>query len=300
MSAPLSFLRNDVTLPAGTSLGEFLSERITDSDAVHTLVHCLCSTSEPAIHSTDSSTPPLRHDALRSFVSNFVLPHSHARQPLGPNDRVMVVLPTGPENALALLAVASYHTCAPMNASCTASELKDDAVRLNAKAVVTTRDAEERLELQQLQNDLGCEIIYIEGRSSGPAGIFDMDVMGDVFFEIPLRPSRLHGLDDRSLILHTSGTSGKKKVVPYTLRSLIVGTCAVVHSWDLQRHDINRECTISLVCSRKSERFSVNMMPLFHVGGIVRNLLAVRVEANSCNFPSNILPNSLCSLVVAL
>ncbi|KAJ6617908.1 AMP-dependent synthetase and ligase [Mycena sp. CBHHK59/15] len=175
----------------------------------------------------------------------------------------MVVLPTGPENALALLALASYHTCAPVNASCTAAELLDDARRLNAQAVVTTRDAEARLELRALRDALGCEIVFIEPRTAGSCGLFDMVVMGEEI-QFPDRPSRLHGLNDQSLILHTSGTSGKKKVVPYTLLSLIVGTCAVVESWDLQATDVN-----------------LNMMPLFHVGGIVRNLLAPMFSGGS-------------------
>ncbi|KAJ6566152.1 hypothetical protein B0H19DRAFT_940473 [Mycena capillaripes] len=73
--------------------------------------------------------------------------------------------------------------------------------------------------------------------------------------EISHGPSKLHGLQDRSLILQTSGTSGKKKVVSYTLLSLIVGTCAAVESWGLRSRD--------------------KLMPLLHVGGIVRNLLAI-------------------------
>jgi acyl-coenzyme A synthetase/AMP-(fatty) acid ligase len=153
----------------------------------------------------------------------------------------MVVLPTGPENALALLALASYHTCAPVNASCTAAELLDDARRLNAKAVVTTRDAEERLELRSLSDALGCDVLFVEPRASGPCGLFDMDTMGETPMQVPFRPSKLHGLGDQSLILHTSGTSGKKKVVPYSLLSLIVGTTAVVESWDLQESDVNCE-----------------------------------------------------------
>ena len=175
----------------------------------------------------------------------FSLPYSAPRGPLGPNDRVMVVLPTGPENALALLALVSYHTCAPVNASCTAAELVDDAERLRAKAIVTTRESEERLELLLLRDKLGCEIIYVEPRFSGPAGLFDMSLNTSEeisFDDQSLRkPSKLHGLYDQSLLLHTSGTSGKKKVVPYTLRSLIVGTCAVVLSWDLKPSDINSE-----------------------------------------------------------
>ncbi|KAJ6465986.1 AMP-dependent synthetase and ligase [Mycena vulgaris] len=90
-----------------------------------------------------------------------------------------------------------------------------------------------------------------------------MSVMDEIM-QVQGRPSRPHRLRDRSLILHTSGTSGKKKVVPYTLLSLIVGTCAVVESWDLQPADVN-----------------LNMMPLFHVGGIVRNLLAPMFSGGS-------------------
>ncbi|KAJ7700217.1 hypothetical protein B0H14DRAFT_3651598, partial [Mycena olivaceomarginata] len=115
---------------------------------ITTLLDCLPSTLSPALYSPDLSRRPLLHDTLRYFVQHFVLPHSASHDPLGPNDRVMIVLPTGPENALALLSLASYHTCAPVNASCTAAELLDDARRLNAKAIVTTRDAEERLELR--------------------------------------------------------------------------------------------------------------------------------------------------------
>ena len=89
----------------------------------------------------------------------------------------------------------------------------------------------------------------MEGRSSGPAGFFDMTLMDDPSGLItpPPAPSKLHGLEDQSLVLHTSGTSGKKKVVPYSLRSLIIGTCSVVVSWDLKEVDVNsKSCAITL------------------------------------------------------
>ncbi|KAK0214939.1 acetyl-CoA synthetase-like protein [Armillaria fumosa] len=261
MSIPLSFLR-DLTPTPGISLGDLIDERVISSGRVHTLLDCLCSTPAPAIHSPDASRPSLNHDTLHSFIKSFALPHSPSRPPLGPNDRVMIALPTGPENALALLSLATYHTVAPVNASCTASELREDAHRLNAKAIVSTKEAEHRLELLALQDALGCEIVYIEGHPTGPAGLFNMTLASGNMIIPP--PSTPHGLRDQSLVLHTSGTSGKKKVVPYTLRSLIVGTWAVVHSWDLQPRDVN-----------------LNMMPLFHVGGIVRNLWAPAFSGGS-------------------
>ncbi|KAF5386410.1 hypothetical protein D9757_006671 [Collybiopsis confluens] len=264
MSVPLDFLRSDVLLAPSpnTSLGDLLADRISVS-SVESLLDCIPSTSSPALYSSDPSRPPLRHDAIHSFITSFVMPWSTSGRRLTRNDRVMIVLPTGPANALALLSVATYHTCAPVNASCTGLELKEDASRLRAKAVVTTRDAAERLELETLKSELHCEIIFVEERTTGPAGLFDMEVMGEESLS-SRTPSQRQGLNDQSLVLHTSGTSGKKKVVPYTLQSLIVGTWAVVHSWDLRATDVN-----------------MNMMPLFHVGGIVRNLLAPILSGGS-------------------
>jgi hypothetical protein len=59
------------------------------------------------------------------------------------------------------------------------------------------------------------------------------------------------------LILQTSGTAGEPKLVPHTLEALCVGAVCVAQSWALTPGD---------VC--------LNMMPLFHVGGIVRNVVA--------------------------
>jgi acyl-coenzyme A synthetase/AMP-(fatty) acid ligase len=254
MSIPLSFLKGLPCPPPGTSLGDLLSELVTDSGKFNTLLDCLCSTTEAAIHSPDPLRPPLRHDELRAFVTNFTLPHSNRHNQLGPNDRVMIALPPGPENALAFLALASYHTCAPVNASCAASDLMDDAERLNAKAVLTTRNAEDRLELQNLSRKLGLDVIYIHARPSGPAGLFDMSLLGEAhdrpINEEPRKPSPLHGLYDQSLVVQTFGADGERKVVPYTLRSLIVATWAVVQSWDLQPPDVNRECQPALYAVR--------------------------------------------------
>ncbi|EAU90635.2 AMP-dependent synthetase and ligase [Coprinopsis cinerea okayama7 len=195
----------------------------------------------------------------------------------------MVALPTGPENALALLALAAYHTCAPVNANATATEILEDARRLNIKAIVTTPDAEGRLELHQLQQALNCEVIFITPRRSGVAGLFDMQLMGGITPEYSPERAALHRLGDTSLILHTSGTSGTKKVVPYSLKSLIVGTCCVIQSWDLRSSDVN-----------------MNMMPLFHVGGIVRNLLAPILSGGSAIMCFNFDPIAFWSLAPLL
>ena len=224
MSIPLAFI-TDLPAPApGSSLGEHLAAAVADAGRVATLLDCLPATDAPALWAPASERavgrPPLTHASLRRFVATFALPTSGVRPRLGPNDRVMVVLPTGPENALALLAVSTYHTCAPVNAACTAGELADDAKRLGAKAVIAMPDAEGRLELARLREELRCEVIFMHPRTEGPSGLFDVSIMrgGEeadgwgVVDKPVLAPSKPHGLNDQSLVLHTSGTSGKKKV----------------------------------------------------------------------------------------
>ncbi len=55
---------------------------------------------------------------------------------------------------------------------------------------------------------------------------------------------------DHVLVLFTSGTSGNKKIVPYTLETIVIGAVCVAASWCLSPQDVN-----------------LNMMPLYHVGG---------------------------------
>ncbi|KAL1739860.1 hypothetical protein HDZ31DRAFT_77304, partial [Schizophyllum fasciatum] len=204
MAIPLSFLHQGVLPAPGQSLGDALADNIARAGNVNSLLDCLCQTHEPAIFSPAVDRQPLLHDTLRSFVFHFALPHSPTRAPLGPNDRVVIALPTGPENALALVSLAAYHTCAPVNASCTAQELFDDAQRLNARAIVTAPGFEDRLDLRRAQQQLDCDVVFVHARPDGPTGLFDMSLLDTPNSVHPQQPSRPHGLDDRSLVLHTS------------------------------------------------------------------------------------------------
>ncbi|KAF9269892.1 acetyl-CoA synthetase-like protein [Marasmius fiardii PR-910] len=261
MSIPLSLLGSETpSSPPIICLGDALAQRLVRSATIHNLLDCLPSTSEPAIFSSDSSRPPLTHAELHSFLSTFVLPgDTIGNVPLSRADRIAILLPNGPENAVALLCITTHYVCAPMNANSTTAELREDIVRLGVKAILTTRDLERRHDLSSMAGKLRCSVMFVETRSSGSVGLFDLKASSDKENGRPSNssPPHLNELDDRCLVLCTSGTSGKKKVVPYTLKSLIVGSWAVVQSWGLRSSDVN-----------------LNMMPLFHVGGIVRNLLS--------------------------
>jgi hypothetical protein len=62
---------------------------------------------------------------------------------------------------------------------------------------------------------------------------------------------------DEVLVLFTSGTTGAKKIVPHLLADVLVATACISISWNLTEQDTN-----------------CNLMPLFHVGGIIRQVFS--------------------------
>ena len=100
-------------------------------------------------------------------------------------------------------------------------------------------------------------------KSSEQCGIFTLQMI-DSESATPMPPmyneiqNEKVGPAEACMVLHTSGTGGKKKIVPYTLDTVICGAAAIIQSWKLTKDDVN-----------------LNMMPLFHIGGIARNVLAV-------------------------
>ena len=77
---------------------------------------------------------PLTYGRLRCQIDN-VVRQLHAMG-VGRNDRVAIVLPDGPEMAVAFLGVAAGATAAPLNPAYRASEFEFYLSDLNAKALI--------------------------------------------------------------------------------------------------------------------------------------------------------------------
>ncbi|KAI8799704.1 acetyl-CoA synthetase-like protein [Cladochytrium replicatum] len=223
---------------------------------------------EPTIDNQDMPVTihrkPLYHVMLKNFVYN--APGMMGAVRIYRKDRVAIVVPEGPELASSLILVLSTCTAVPMNPSSTKDEIIHEVVSLKCRALIATSKLTEQY--PELGDELRRHSIQLLILQPDPAvsGLFTLEPQ----FPEPAAHSQhkfldIHnGPEDIALILRTSGTSGNKKTVPYTLRTLVVGAVCVARSWDLKPNDVN-----------------LNMMPLYHVGGIVRNLLAPMLSSGS-------------------
>ncbi|KAJ4303436.1 hypothetical protein N0V90_002330 [Kalmusia sp. IMI 367209] len=241
------------------------------------LIGLLPDAETPALFFPGAADRSLTHKAIRNFVSSFDLG-------LCGHHRVVVALPNGPTMGLACIAVATYHTLCPMTQTCGAAQFKADVQRVQASVILMQERDIEALKLKDATwiCDAGIRVFVVEGRKDGS---FGTKALGHKGVQIELKrdrsaTSKPNTADDIAILLFTSGTSGTKKVVPITLHNLVVGVADVVKSWSLTKGD---RC--------------LNMMPLFHVGGLIRNLFAPLITGGSTICCSSFDPNLFWDLV---
>lgn len=182
---------------------------------------------------------------------------------IGRGDRVAIVLPNGPEMATCFLSVASCATTAPLNPAYRADEFRFYLEDLQARALVVEKGSDSPA--IGVAQSLGIEVLEIRPELDGPAGAFSL--AGD-FDAAAGAPGETGYVDpeDVALVLHTSGTTSKPKLVPLTHRNV----CASARS-------------ISLALNLTSQDRCLNVMPLFHIHGLMAAILA-SVQAGASVF----------------
>jgi acyl-CoA synthetase (AMP-forming)/AMP-acid ligase II len=167
---------------------------------------------------------------------------------LGCHDRVVVVLPNGPDLGVAVLAVAASATCAPMNPAYGTEELDRYFADLRPRALVTQGDSPAR----RVALSRGVQVIEISTTVDAEAGLFTLTS------DHASAPSRdTVGPGDVALLLLTSGTTSRPKIVPLTH----VNICTAACSWGT---------TLALT---EADR-CLNMMPLFLGHGLIATVMA--------------------------
>ena len=169
---------------------------------------------------------------------------------IGPGDAVAIVLPNGPEMAAAFLCVGSCAVAAPLNPAYTADEFAFYMEDLSARALIVL-DGAETPALEAAQR-LGTRVIAL--KPGAAAGRFTLAEGGT---PLPAGTATPNGPDDVALVLHTSGTTSRPKIVPLTARNV----CASAESI---------AATLALTPADRC----LNIMPLFHIHGLIAATLS--------------------------
>eukprot|EP01052_Picozoa_sp_SAG31_P002936 SAG31_NODE_107_length_24865_cov_17.973593_5_plen_1307_part_00 len=217
-------------------------------------------------HGAYVAGPCTSYQALHNFIqTEFDLRPYGVRH----GDRVALLLPNTPENAVCVFATSCYNCCVPLHVASTADEVKFEMGNTNCVAVIVlcAQKGEAPLGVAsglEAANRLSRAVIELLPREGQP-GLFSLRLHQQSRQAAKVsKAKQLNGPQDHILVLHTSGTSGTKKAVPYTAETLVVGACCIGGSWNLTPND----CALII-------------MPLCHIGGLARNIYSVLFSGGS-------------------
>jgi acyl-CoA synthetase (AMP-forming)/AMP-acid ligase II len=172
---------------------------------------------------------------------------------IGRNDRVAIVLPNGPEMAAAFLSVAASATTAPLNPAYKAEEFDFYLGDLHAKALIVQESADTPARAAAAAR--GIAVIELAA-GTGPAGAFTLTPPPQAHSRAPALAGMAQS-DDVALILHTSGTTARPKIVPLSQANLAASAGNIARTLSLGPADI-----------------CLNIMPLFHIHGLIAAVLS--------------------------
>ncbi|MEA2632283.1 MAG: oxalate---CoA ligase [Chloroflexota bacterium] len=205
--------------------------------------------SSVAIRALDAR--PLTYASLRDQVERTIAALNGFG--IGRDDRVAIVLPNGPEMAVAFVAIAAGATAAPLNPAYRDEEFAFYLSDLGAKALLVERGGASPA--LGVAARLGIRVLELEPTPGLGAGAFALA-------SAPKAPGEgtsggFAQADDVALILHTSGTTSRPKIVPLSQRNVIASARAIRATLGLTPED----CGLAI-------------MPLFHIHGLMAGLLA--------------------------
>jgi len=198
--------------------------------------------------------PKLTHGQLRALVAR-TLGQLNAFG-AGRNDRVAIVLANGPEMATCYLACAAGTTSAPLNPAYRADEFEFYLSDLNARLLIVEQGSTSPA--VEVATRLGVRVVELHVAAGAAAG------------EFSLQPSRAEGPEpapianggwsmasDVGMVLHTSGTTSRPKIVPLSVGNLAASARNIGQTLKFTPADRG-----------------LNIMPLFHIHGLIAGVLA--------------------------
>ena len=172
------------------------------------------------------------------------------------SDRAAIVLPNGPLMASSFLSISSYMSAAPLNPSYKQEEFEFYLDDLKPKFLLVEPNSKSLAVIAA--KNLNIPVFEMKISNNQPLGTFELfDKESDY-----KNPNEY----DEALVLHTSGTTSRPKIVP--LSNLNIFTSAV---------------NISKSLKLTADDHCLNIMPLFHIHGLIAVLSAsAKVGASVC------------------
>jgi acyl-CoA synthetase (AMP-forming)/AMP-acid ligase II len=168
---------------------------------------------------------------------------------IGSRDRVALVLPNGPELPVAIFAVAACAACAPVNPALGVEELDRYFADLQPRALITQAGTDSSARRAALSRGIG--VIDLSTASEAEAGLFELTAeRGNAQSHEEIGPSNV------ALLLPTSGTTSRPKIVPQTHANICESAYASAAALALTETD---RC--------------LNVLPLFHGHGLTATVL---------------------------
>jgi acyl-CoA synthetase (AMP-forming)/AMP-acid ligase II/aryl carrier-like protein len=196
-----------------------------------------------ALISLNGRTMTYRH--LQGYIVN--LGRTLRQAGVEHRDAVGIALPNGIDAAAAFLSVSASAAAAPMNPQLTESELEFLVKDLNMQAIVVPEGNDSLVRSVALRLCLTTVEVPPDAGGMDGEALADLEAFG---FEEP-------DSDAIALLLHTSGTTGRPKTVPLRHCNLVASAQNIAETLALNDQD---RC--------------LNVMPLFHIHGLVASLLA--------------------------
>lgn len=210
----------------------------------NTLTHLIASHPADATAIGAPNRPWMTFGGLRA-QTDATLAALHAAG-IGRGDRVAIVLPNGPEMASAFVTIAQGAVTAPLNPSYKLDEFDFYLSDLKARAIVLPVDYDGAA-LEAAHNH-GLIVLRLAFDPAEPAGSFTLMAEKNAGTADTTRSTA----EDIALILHTSGTTSRPKIVPLLHANIVASARHVSASLALTPAD---RC--------------LNIMPLFHIHGLI-------------------------------
>ena len=176
-------------------------------------------------------------------------------------DKIAIVLGNGSFMACTFIAIAANYTSCPLNPSYTKEEFKFYYDDLKVKAVIMEEN--KSVDAKEAANELGVKVINLKRENISNDIALDINNIKNKDKYLPLSTE-----DDIAMVLHTSGTTSRPKMVPLSQKNLLASARNISNTLNLTEND---KC--------------LNIMPMFHIHGLIAAILAPIYKSGSIITP---------------